>query len=114
MAVITTQVLGDLVNFFFFRGDWLRGALASALRLRCCFISYVQRSEQSSMGLLYHDSDFRCGVPDLASDRRVDHRRIDQVSAHSLHGGLSVLSRSWFTWDHLGKRDYGWVAHDWP
>jgi len=37
VAVITTQVLGDLVNFFFFRGDWLRGgvgfSIAAALLL---------------------------------------------------------------------------------
>jgi hypothetical protein len=43
VAVFATQVLGDLVNFF--RGE---AVLASALRLRCCFISYVRTSKRSS------------------------------------------------------------------
>lgn len=38
------------------------------------------------MGPLCNDNDLRSGIPDLAPDRRVDHLRVDEVSAYSLHG----------------------------
>jgi hypothetical protein len=44
------------------------------------------------MGSFCHDSDFRSGILDLASERRVDHCGVDEVSTNSLHSG----SCSWW------------------
>ena len=37
------------------------------------------------MGPFCRDGDFRSGIPDLASDRRLDHCGVGEVSADSLH-----------------------------
>ena len=39
------------------------------------------------MGPFCHDGDFRRGIPDLASDRGLDHCGLGEVSADSLHSG---------------------------
>ncbi len=39
------------------------------------------------MGPFCHDGDFWSGIPNLASDRRLDHCRVGEVSADSLHSG---------------------------
>jgi hypothetical protein len=39
------------------------------------------------MGPFCHDGDFRRGIPDLASDRGLDHCGVGEVSADSIHSG---------------------------
>ncbi len=55
VAIIATQVLGDLVNIF--RGDPLRGGIGFLIAGPCCFISY-----NLSCGLLSRTVNHRMSV----------------------------------------------------